>query len=300
MVLAQGETRLSIQPADSSVAVGGSTTVTVDVSNGSDLNAYDITIVYNSGVITLSTWSHGTYFSNLAVLINENQPGRLRLVATQLATAGKSGNGTMLNLVFQGAAPGSSSVSIQSIQMSTSSSETVIPGVSDGWVQVLALPTATFTKTFTPTASLTPTFTKTPTRTLTPTRTMTPTPTRTPTPTATSIYALTSTSTVPGMPTVRPGATNTLPAAAATVTPSTGQTPAPQVSQSKSGLIYPSGTPNSPVKTAALEPTVTVTTASGEGSSAARLNTLLWVLTILLIVILAAIIIYHAARRNEV
>ena len=122
-VQAQNETILNIEPADVELDLDSSATASVEVINGSNLNAYDITISYDPGILNLESWSHGSYMSNLAVLINENQPGKLHLVVIQLARPGVSGNGTLLNLVFKGVSIGTSEIYIENAEFATSTSE---------------------------------------------------------------------------------------------------------------------------------------------------------------------------------
>ena len=189
-VRAQGETLLSISPQAGSVSAGGVITVTVEVTNGSNLNAYDLTLVYDSEVVALETWEHGGYLSNLAVVKQEQQPGSFRLVVTQLATAGASGDGTLMRLVFRAGSAGSTQVSISDAKLVTSANEMVYPGLVPGTITVTEaiLPSATaqLIPTGTSTQTSTAPFTNTPpairTNTSSPVLTRTPTRTRTPIP----------------------------------------------------------------------------------------------------------------------
>jgi len=156
-VNAQGETRLSIQPVSADSIVGGTITVTVDVRNGSNLSGYDLTIAYDSRVISLESWSQGTYLSNLAVMHQENEPGLLRLAAVQLASPGVSGDGTLLNLKFRGTGLGRSGITFTHAELATANSELVIPGVDDGEIRIIQATLATPTSTNDLLPDLTPT-----------------------------------------------------------------------------------------------------------------------------------------------
>lgn len=304
---ADSGTVVSIQPGDSNVLLGELTRLTVQVSNGSNLNAYDITVTYDSNRLTLEAWSHGTYFSNLAVIVNENTPGRLHLVATQLATPGVSGDGIVLNLDFRAKAAGVTTISLPRVEMATYTSEIVHPATYDGTLEVLQpiTPSSTFTTTHTPTR--TPTFTFTPTRTQT--KTPTPTPTRTPTRTNTPVYGSTSTppyynptqTSVPlNPPTSAPERTFPVVHIPTETPRPAGQTSMPPEEPTASNLIFPSNgtvhvestpTPATTAQAAASEPVP---------NKVARLNTALWLLTILLVLILAAILVRQLMRKNKV
>lgn len=184
-VKGEGPTTLSIQPGNTTLIMGRNTTVEMQVVDGVEINAYDILIKYDAAIVTLESWSHGPYLSNLAVLLQDVQPGMVHLVATQLARPGVSGDGVLLSFVFSGASPGSSAITIESAELALSSGGTVIPTLDNGVILV----TTSVTPSFTPT----PTATKTPTCTATQTRTNTPTPGLTRSATATPMVRSTST-----------------------------------------------------------------------------------------------------------
>lgn len=278
---AQAETRLRISPQASGVAMGNAITIAVEVSGGNDLNAYDLTIVYDEEVLTLESWSHGGYLSNLAVVKKVENPGSFRLVATQLATAGVSGDGTLINLVFRGLNPGVSEVSLQEVKFSNSSSESVIPSVSGGVVTVNAVPEPTWTATNTlvPTATSTlsraPTSTKPPAPAVTHTRTPTPLPPLAPT--FTMDERSTQTDAAPSVPGITAGST----------------TPAISEGQStEAAPVEPGGSPETD-----QVPTLSPRDQNGENHS--RLNTLLWTGAGLLVAILAGMIVFYFKRKQK-
>ena len=156
-VNAQGETRLSIQPVSVDAILGSTTTLTVAVSNGSDLSGYDLIIAYDSAVVSLEYWTHGTYLSNLSVIHQQNEPGRLRLAAVQLASPGVSGDGTLITLKFRGSVLGRSAIIIEHAELATANSELVIPGVDDGEIRIIQATLPTATSTTVPLPKLTPT-----------------------------------------------------------------------------------------------------------------------------------------------
>ncbi len=294
-VNAQNEMLLTFEPANSDLVVGDSSTVTVEVNSGSNLNAYDITISYDANIINLESWSHGSYLSNLAVLINENQPGLLHLVVIQLARPGVSGEGTLLNLSFKGVAPGTSEIIIEDAQFATSSSELVIPQVSAGMINVYNYlsPTVTVEATATLTPSLTLTLTRTPTRT--PTRTLTRTPT-----VAGNLPA--TVSPIPSSASATPDAGTRIPLSPSTTTPQSTINLDPQNEETLSPtnstgqLIVPrlSSTP----KTAT---SLDENQESGMGITSGKktANTVLWIIAILLILVLIGLITLSLFRKKR-
>jgi len=100
-VLAQGGTVLAVDPAQASVEVNGQREIHLLVTGADNLNAFDVQVEYDSGLLSLVKWEFGDLLSNLAVVKRDDLPGSFRLVATQLATPGVSGDGVLLKLTFQ-------------------------------------------------------------------------------------------------------------------------------------------------------------------------------------------------------
>ena len=199
---AQAEFRLLVVPSVSEVPLGNSLVLELMVENGANLNAFDVTIEYDEEILELIEWSFGDYFANLSTVSETNQPGLLRVAATQLASPAVTGDGVIMALAFNTISQGTSPVEITDAQFSTAASQPADPEVVSGAVTVVIAPTytPTATMTFTPTATRTPTPTLTPSQTLTPTSTATasatPTVTRTPTLTMTSNATATATATL--------------------------------------------------------------------------------------------------------
>lgn len=289
-VNAQGQTQLSIQPAAASVVEGSTTTVTVEVIDGLDLSAYDLTIIYDSEVVTLESWSQGTYLSNLAVVKQESQPGRFRLAATQIASPGVSGNGTLLTLVFGGSALGGSIISIQEAELVTSTGDMVIPALTDGVIEVISAPAPTFTTTHTPT----PTRTFTPTYTATATRVRTSTPTRTPPATFTSTLSVTPMVTTPPLATQKTPLPNGTPEMTSTRQPTVqlGSLAQPGKTTTQTSFTQVLGTAQSK-STNEPEP------GNNKADQMAQFNILLWSAVVLLMVLLAGMIIYRVIQKRK-
>ncbi len=249
-VLAQGGTVLAVDPAQASVPVNGQREIHLLVTGADNLNAFDVQVEYNSGLLSLDKWEFGDLLSNLAVVKRDDLPGSFRLVATQLATPGVNGDGVLLKLFFSGKQTGTSAITITKAEFARSDGGLSLPERRNGSMTVIpARPTAT------PTATATATRTPTVTATLTPTATATKQPTATATRTATLAPSATASVTKAATSTLSATATN---GGAATLAP-TG--PA-------GGASTPVGTPGAPVgETGEPEPTAQVepTRAAAEG-----------------------------------
>lgn len=199
-VLGQGGTVLAVDPAQASVEVNGEREITLLVTDADNLNAFDVQVEYDPDRLSLSKWAFGDLLSNLAVVKRDDLPGSFRLVATQLATPGVSGDGVLLKLTFRGKLEGSSAITITKAEFARSEGGLSLPELEHGSMTIIAAqPTATLTHT--PTATLVPTATATKAATATPTATRTatalPTATQvasaTPVPTNTTVGAVQTT-----------------------------------------------------------------------------------------------------------
>lgn len=187
-VNAQGGTVLAVDPAQASVEVNGQREIRLMVTGADNLNAFDVQVEYNGDLLSLVKWEFGDLLSNLAVVKRDDLPGSFRLVATQLATPGVSGDGVLLKLTFGGKLTGSSAIMITKAEFARSEGGLSLPEVQNGNISIIpAQPTATLTHTPTVTATLTPTATSTiqPSATVTATKTVTLAPTATKAPSAT-------------------------------------------------------------------------------------------------------------------
>ncbi len=156
---AQAAGLVRVAPETAWVEAGGTVSLTLELLGAQDVNAYDLTLRYDPAVVTLVSWSHGGFLSNLAQVYRVEEPGTLRLVFTQLATPPVSGDGILLNLVFGGMAPGETPLSIEKVEFAGSSGIITHPELQDGWLSVLPAPEASPTPavTLTPAATLAPT-----------------------------------------------------------------------------------------------------------------------------------------------
>lgn len=162
-VRAQGGTLLAVDPPQASVEVNGQREISLLVSGAVSLNAFDVQVEYDAALLSLSKWEFGDLLSNLAVVKRDDLPGSFRLVATQLATPGVSGDGVLLKLTFSGKLEGSSAINITKAEFARSEGGLSLPELQQGRLSVIpAKPTATSTPVPTATSTPAPTATATP------------------------------------------------------------------------------------------------------------------------------------------
>ncbi len=283
---------LSVDPETTVVPVGTEFVLELKVTGGDEVNAFDVTVNYDSYLLTLINWAHGDYLSNLALMTVVNEEGVLRVAATQLATEAASGDGVLLQLFFRSDFAGANNVEIVDATFANSQGVKTFPELENGTVEGIAAPTYTPTAT----ATATPTITRTPF----PTNTFTPLPS----PTETATFLPTETATP------APTATDTLMAGAGDLT----ETPSPTVESVEDSEAVPTevdegavkltnvaGTPGEwkPTESAALEDEHRTDEIAPKPENPQNwLSTLLWVVwgisTIALILMIIILI-----KRNK-
>ena len=180
-VAAQSTTVLAVMPAAIEVPLGNQVLLELEVTGGVNVNAFDIMVNYDIQHLSLVSWAHGDYLKSLSCLHEVNQPGVLELACTQIAQQAVTGDGVLLEFVFDSLAVGVGDVTITEAEFADSTGCKTLPDRQHGEVIVLGDPTytPTATRTVTPTPTLTPTPTVTWTRTSTPLMTGTKTQTKT-------------------------------------------------------------------------------------------------------------------------
>lgn len=152
---AQGGTVLAVAPALVKVPLGNQVGLTLDVTAGVNVNAFDLMLNYDQQRLSLDSWSHGDYLSNLSCLNEVDQPGVLELACTQVARPAVSGDGTLLTLVFDTLAEGGADVTLTEAVFADPTGNETTPTRQNGDVLILGDPT--YTPTIKPTRTLTPT-----------------------------------------------------------------------------------------------------------------------------------------------
>ena len=173
---AQAVTILAVAPAQVSLPLGNQFVLELTVSDGEDINGFDLRLTYNQGQLSLLSWAHGGYLKSLSCVNEIKSPGLLELECSQIGQSAVSGDGTLLELTFDTLALGSSDMALVEAVFVDDQGLQSQPDRANGVVNVQDLPT--WTPTFTVTSTIAPTQTLT----------VTPTPSQVP-PTATAIAA---------------------------------------------------------------------------------------------------------------
>lgn len=146
---------LSVQPRELELVLNQTGVVGIEIDDGEDIYAFDIIITYDPKIVKLHSWTKGTYFPNLAVIINQTASGMLHVAATQLGEFNGTGKGTLLTLEFVGTSAGISDIAFEKAELSNSIGEIITPVLETGRVYVVTslispTPSKTFTATITP------------------------------------------------------------------------------------------------------------------------------------------------------
>jgi len=195
------DTMVVIDPQNSGVAVGATTTVSVRIENVEGLYGAEVHLTFNPALLEVVDADQG--MSGIQVQpgpflspdftgqnVVDQAAGKIDFAIAQMPPhEAVNGSGVFVTITFKGKAAGDSAISITNALLSDQSGNPISTGTRDGNVTV--------TSEATPTPTLTPTTENTPTPTPTTENTPTPTPTtqNTPTPTATPQNTLTVTPT---------------------------------------------------------------------------------------------------------
>lgn len=106
---AQTGTTVFFAPDPANIYLNGTNSQVVEVWVGDvvEMNAFDITVEYDPAVVSLSSWTTGTFlevypsqcFQNP---LHPNEPGYFQIICTQFAKPLKTGSGVLLKLTFGG------------------------------------------------------------------------------------------------------------------------------------------------------------------------------------------------------
>lgn len=188
-VHAQNTPILSVEPSTIQVPLGNRIRLELEVDNGVNVHAFDLMINYDLNRLSLLTWDHGDYLSDLTCTHLIRQPGVFELACNQLSQDEVDGDGILLILVFDTLEIGIPDVTITEATFFDNTGLITYPERQNGQVEVTNAPTYTSTPTITHTPTQTPT--PTPGQSMTPSPTLTSTPTITPFLTATMATSIT-------------------------------------------------------------------------------------------------------------
>lgn len=155
-VQAADGTWVGFEPAAQAVPLGSPAALKLAIKDGVNVNAFDMLITYDSNALALSSWSHGSFLSNLSCVHQVIEPGKLALACTQIARPGVYGDGTLLNLSFTTLTSGSHEIVVQKVLLAAPQGDTTTPEKQNGLIIALLAPTYTYTPTRVAALTLTP------------------------------------------------------------------------------------------------------------------------------------------------
>ena len=268
--LAQQDPTVRIEPAQSTVAVGQSFTVSVMIYEASNLGAFQFDLRYTAAIVRVDGVTLGTFLGSTgrsaspAGPLIDNGAGKVTFGAFSFGEqAGPNGSGALAVVSLTAQGEGESLLDLRSVLALDTGGNSQVTSIKDGLVVVGAAPTPTSTST----PTRTPIVTSTPTPTATPTATAPATATRTPTPRPPATEISTTT------PTPLPTATDT-PWPTSTLTSTT----AAALTRTPIAASFPTSTPatmetSSPTSIATATKTATVTLSLTPPSGKPALST---------------------------
>jgi len=142
--LAHGQTGtiLAVSPQVTNLYFNGelSTQVQITITDVESLNAFDITLLYDGTITSVTSHSEGGFLINPYCPVKNNDPGSgyLRYSCTQFDQPPVGGSGSLINLTFTGIVPGITSVIIdeQSLKLPDGNNQPVPVTVQNGTINV--------------------------------------------------------------------------------------------------------------------------------------------------------------------
>jgi general secretion pathway protein D len=141
--LASARAVLSIDPATQTVSTGSTVTVDVDITNVTDLYAYQFDLTFNPNVLYAVSVSEGPFLATGGSTFfipgtNDNVGGTVSATADTLLTAihGVSGSGELAAFTFDAIGSGSSALNIQNETLLDSNINVISDTTSAGSVTV--------------------------------------------------------------------------------------------------------------------------------------------------------------------
>ena len=153
-VFAQTSTKLAVNPAAGDTAINSNVTISLLVTNGVNIAGFDVTITYDPSIVQYVSYSYGGYLDSPSKVYLDPKPGIFRLVATQVAKPDVSGDGNLLNLVFNGNTIGISPITLTRVEFADSQGVSTFPEVQSGSILVHSDPASVPSRTVTGSFSL--------------------------------------------------------------------------------------------------------------------------------------------------
>ena len=117
---------ISLNPLNSSINTGSTTTVSIDLSGGVDVFAYQFDILFTSGLLSVSQATSGLFLSDGTGFfpgIVDDAAGSISFISDAVVGAGPgvSGNGNLASLVFTGLGGGVANLRLANVILLDSS-----------------------------------------------------------------------------------------------------------------------------------------------------------------------------------
>ena len=137
------QTALSVNPTSSSVSVGNSVTLDVNVSNVTNLYAFQFDLSFAPGTLSSVSIVEGSFLPTVGATFFipgtiDNVGGAIASTADTLLGPGPSvnGSGTLAILTLTGLAPGTSSIGLSNVTLLNSSLSPISARLQNGSVKV--------------------------------------------------------------------------------------------------------------------------------------------------------------------
>jgi hypothetical protein len=210
---AQAAPALAVDPDTVNVPLGNQFVLEVTVTDGENVNGFDLKLTYDPGLLSLLSWAHGGYLdidpqSSCSYVNVDKLQGLLELDCAQVTPDAADEEAALLELTFNTTALGTSNITLEKAVFVDDQGQQSEPERVNGVVNIQNLPTWAATATVTPSPTLTPTQAP-PTITMTASTTPTPMPSPTDTQRAGTLTP-TWTPTPGGTPTLEGTTTKTL------------------------------------------------------------------------------------------
>jgi len=130
-----GSASVHFLPPVQNTTVGSSMTVALIIENGTDVVSSPLTIQYDPKVVKLNDLGKGDFFSSdgqIPVFTKniQNDAGMAAVTLNRMpGSAGVSGSGVLVTMVFQAVAPGTTTVRIPNLSVRDASGAVVASGV---------------------------------------------------------------------------------------------------------------------------------------------------------------------------
>jgi general secretion pathway protein D len=132
-------TSISLQPTNQTINVGQSFSIAVDITNVTDLFAFQLDLTFNPHILSGVGLSEGAFLPSGGTTffipgLIDNVNGTIAFNADSLigAIPGVAGSGTLLNVQFKGIGSGTSGIGLENISLLDSALSTITTTATNG------------------------------------------------------------------------------------------------------------------------------------------------------------------------